>query len=1430
MTTHDRPHAVLLALAVLIGTTSNAQYTITVNPEEFRSVPTTYADLPDFLGNCQVLINNSALNTTEVRVSARLTCTNCAEPVSIRTIDDAAGIPCSNVESGINYYTLNEFAPQFSQDGTFNEAFFEITGDVSFGSIQDAGMLPAGTWQFCIQLLSCDDGIPLSEPIPNDNGSCVSFVTAAVQPPVLTPNTCGRTYTQPNEQIVIAWSFPILGYDGVIEYVVDIVHFDPEHTNANEAFLDNAGPWLYSQTTTNLTLNLQPEELTQHGLPGGNYAVRVRARAEDPTRPITVDNDGYSVVCEFTYLPDGPEGSGALRPIYPHNGDWIPFNFIPIIAKFEPEGALYTRFDFDTWVEGVDGTQGLAVRHDYNLWPNGPVIDQGLSGQGSAEYRASLLPVYFAKELMPNGRTFQRGGSYRWHTAGDLRLSTSTWIHGDTGEELFHIGMGPSVPDLPANGATVGRGDVRLEWWTANIPDRLIPPGDIVQLDGTHGSTQLHAFDGWVEEHWKLEVSRSETFETIFAQHDGAIGGTQYDILFAIEYSSDFVEAIYPRAGHTVNVTEDGTYYWRLKWYKDPPNESAGYYNTSPVFTFIVGNGTPQTTPPTGPPDTPPTDEEACVAACDVPQPTNTELVADLQVGAKIQVGQFQMTVEGATRNGPSFEGTGTIPIPFLNNVPVKVAFSDLKVNTENEAYGACTVRAVKDYNDAAVSMITTGVTDIPSLSQADRDVIGGLLEFDGRLISMLTGSVPIGLPLGIDKDIDGRRVTIGLINMEFTPSRAHMDIIAGVEITEWNTTLAFGLGDICIGPGGFAGEQRAYLVENVDIHDGGMTYRLNGGASTDLTNLTYMDWDCHGFKCLQLGGAIGFPRETIIPSPDVPGQQAFGRFAVKMCRHWDFMAKVSMDPFEPAGAAEWVFTADSMWWDMSHAENPPMLTFPEGYDHAALVPDAPGGRTMWRGFYASAINIRAPVPISGGGPPEWSANGVIIDATGITLNTSFRDLVRLEDQRHIEGWAFSLDSIWLDVLQNRFRSSGLKGKVGVPYFGAGDELSYSAMVGYIPEPDGPPDEEHADHTGEEPQTGLTYTMNVTVKHDLQVPMWIAKARLAENSRIDFVVGHDTYLRADLSGSLSINTRDALPPPPPQVPDMSFDVMQFEHLVLDTDNGMNSCQRCTMFGLASPQHSLLGLPVSLDSVSVSFENGQPALYIAPRIALGGGDEDFAATAGLKFIGALDVGDIERFHFDRIELAKVKLDNVHMAGITLNGELDITNSETQDEIAGHLDARFPMGIGGYVEATFGSMHNGTPSFTGDGHLIESAQHFSYWRVDGMVSFGSGVPLFSGFAMYGFGGGAYYHMSRDRAPRVGEVVVVEQSKDAPAPAPVVAASGAHYTANFSVPLGFRVGLLMGTHPKPDALNMNVSVEAQFTDHGGLGRLEIADASMG
>lgn len=1408
----------IIAFGAMLFTYDLIAQPITVQTVNIFPPPITYAGLQDALANAQVTLSSSSPNDLDVRVSATLTCLDCQEAITIRTKDDVPLTAGTIVAPGTHVYALEELGQQFLSSGTFDETQFEISGGgISFSSIQADQMLPGGTWRFCIQLLDFTTGDPLSPPIPNDDGACTTFITPSVQPPVISPFFCGSTITHPNEQVLINWSFPIPPqFTGTVEYAVDIAQFDSTATNANDAMQSNGPPWLISSVTEGLQLGLQPEEFAL--VAGGTYAVRVQARSTDDGNPLPVENNGYSVVCQFTYAPEEDHPTGVLQAAYPRNGDAIPFTFFPIIAKFEPY-ENYTRFDFHTWVSGV-GVPDMPERDDHDSWPHGPIEGQGLIDlpEEVAEHRAQHLPIYFAKANMPGGVSFQRGGNYRWRTDGTFTHASGP-VHGDTGEEPFQVGMGPSKPQDPPDGAIKDRGAVPLTWFAADIPDPLTPPFDIVQLDGTHGPTSMHAFDGWVDEHWKLEVSRSPDFSTIFYQTDGAIGSPTLDIINAIEDPGGFASAVYPTLHATVTATEDGTYYWRLKWQKDPNNEAAGFYNPSEVFRFIIGSGSGTTPVPVTPP---PVDGEAsCIAECNAVLPTNTTPIAQLAPEEIVRVGKFDMKIEEAHSTGTAFAGTGTIKIRFLNSVNMKVEFTDLKVNTDHEAYGG-TVNARKDWNGVIVNMITAGTAHIPGVTAEQADAMNGFIEAGGRFVSLLSEASTIGLPLGIDRDIAGRRVTVGLINMVFEPERAHMDVIAGIAVPEIDNTLAFGVGDICFSQDGPNGEVRAYLAADISVHMGPKTVRLIGGASTDVEHMTYMDWDCHGFKCLQLAGAIDFPTTSIIPAPGATSDHVSAYFSVKICRGWDFIAHITMDPFQSAAAHDWVFTLDDGWWDFSNAENPTGMVFPEGYDHPALHEGSPGPN-LWKGFYLHQVHLRPLAALNQGGSLAWSVNNVLIDETGITANASIEHLLDLSTG-NVRGWAFAIDSIYLDVQQDVFRKAGLNGRIGLPVFRGEDALKYSAVVGYVPEPEGStPPTEPVDHGDGSEQSGLTFNLKVEVDHAFTIPMWVAQAHLKPDSKVEMVIAHDTYLRAVLNGDLSINTDNPEIPVPSGIPAMSFDLMNFEDLVLDSDRGF-SCGTCNVFGLASPQHGVAGFPVTIEHLALVTDDPlHPTLEIEPKLTIGSGESLFSASVGLSFIGELETSTstgIKRFHALDPVITSVVLDTTRIAGITLAGTLNFIHTSVEQGMNGSLYAAFPMGISGKLEAAFGNRHQDPLA------AYNTAGNFNYWRVDGTVYFGdAGIPLFAGVGLYGFGGGAYYHMQRSGSPQ--SIIALPpqpQAKDAPAADPPTVASGYTYSSNYLTPLGIRLGLVLGTYPKPDALNMDVSFEATTSSAGGLGMFNV------
>ena len=80
--------------------------------------------------------------------------------------------------------------------------------------------------------------------------------------------------------------------------------------------------------------------------------------------------------------------------------------------------------------------------------------------------------------------------------------------------------------------------------------------------------------------------------------------------------------------------------------------------------------------------------------SCQADSPSGPVNNANVTVGSKVKVGQFEMTVLSVTANGNKLNGEGKIPLPLLNAklIPVLVRFTDMQVNAANQmraGYGA---------------------------------------------------------------------------------------------------------------------------------------------------------------------------------------------------------------------------------------------------------------------------------------------------------------------------------------------------------------------------------------------------------------------------------------------------------------------------------------------------------------------------------------------------------------------------------------------------------------------------------------------------------------------------------------------------------------------------------------------------------------------
>jgi hypothetical protein len=1429
----------LLMLGILAGAghaIAQGTFPMTVTTTAPLPPPLTWTDLQEQAAGATVTIANSG----PARQAAAFITLRCAERgIVIRSRNATSPDQCIDIDNGTQTFSLDEVSQQV--DGAFSQDDFEFTG-ITYAQVRDQQLLPEGYWEICIQLLDCADGSALSAPIP---AGCAGWVVVHPQPPILT-NICGTNFMLPDGVLQVAWTFsPPPALADRVGYRLDIVRIDPldgREGDANDAMLSATVPELFTLFTEDLFTNIEiPDALMLDA--GYHYAVRVSAvlDGDTPDEEILIQSE----VCSFLYAPEGVPGNGVLQPVWPQGGDWVPFDYANIITHFEPF-RRYTRFSYTTTMREIGGS-GLPDYARSLSWPDGPPgTQQMVSFSDIDAYRSQFLSVYYPN--VPDV-SLQRGRRYNWRTTGNFTMGGNTY-HGDSGEEPFGIGMGPSLPNEPVNDAVVPAGEVTLRWTSAAPPDEPLPPFSVVQASGSgtdvleEGTTFI---DGAHVERWVLEVSRDPDFETIAYTTDGRLTDELWTIESAMDAREAFVNDVYKDLQATPTLTEEGTYYWRLHWKTDPYNMSSATYNTSEVARFCVGrcdDAPAEDTTVTEPPA-----EEGsadCVSVCLADAITNTTAVGGLAVGSTVRVGKFTMTVL-TTTGTTTFSGTGKIPVPFLNNVNVMVDFSGLQWNSDGRMLKG-RVEARHDWAPPSLAMVTSGTRLIPTMSPGDVETMNGLIGDGARLVSLLNGGSDIGMPIGIDREVGGRQITLGIINMRFDSLRASLDMVAGIDVMEIRTTLAFGVGDMCFTPDGLGDEGRAYLPTDITVTgDLDTEFRFRGGASTDLANLTYVDWDCHGFKCLQVACAVRFSRSTVVPEGDHAAtgtEKVEARFKFNVCREahgsgtgatesWNVMAQFTMDPFEVPGAPGWAFTVEDAWLDWSTIANPDGIDFPDGYDHPAITGDDTAD--LWKGFYLKQLSMRTPEVIGDGtGSPLRAGvyNFLVDDQAELSFTVAIENLVAV-NQGRIDNWAFSVDSVYMSMLQNTFQRAGLEGRIGLPINGEHDYLRYGAMLGY-----------------DDDEDEFAFTLEVELEDTLTAPLWIADMELMPESYVRATLGNESKVRADLTGSISISTGIAreLGIDIGSLPSISMPGMRFENLVLDSDEGM-SCGDCD-FAYASPQKEVGGFPLSIRNLSLEFDGGSPALVVEPMVSLSGGEGEssFAASVALKFTTQMTLGGggVERFDFKDVLFTGMHLD-VDVSAMRLVGDLRITKTATKEEVKGALTVGFPMGIRGDLQAIFGTIRN-NPAVP----INTSNQHYSYWMVDGMLYFNPGLMIMTGVGIYGFGGGAYHHMrfidgtlpSNERlqsmapsAPpdsipaadtHAGDEhpddftsgLTADASTVGSGPAP----SGGRYEEDYNTFLGIRLGLVFGTYPKPDGCNMDLTLRAEFTQAGGLQSLTV------
>ena len=1152
-------------------------------------------------------------------------------------------------------------------------------------------------------------------------------------------------------------------------------------------------------------------------VPGHQYAVRVTAFEADGR--LVFPQGGHSQVHVFTYgraaggTGDCASPDYSLTARYPLTGDTIPFNFTPCVAQVEPLCDEYRRFDFNFTLSQNGGP--TYSRADRNVWtrlgPHGYLED--LLGQPVTRERASHFVFNLETEQTGAIGPLEAGGNYTWNTSSTMRSATGADYRGASAPQNFVHGMPRPRLASPADGEVIAPGTVNLVWQSGQAPGQLLPE-HLNLIRAERSEVVGYESVGSVFEACVVQVARGREFSEA-----EMIGGQKIDLrLTDLDQSTGAIAAaLYREMSFSVSATDTGTYYWRVVWLKDITYTvgANGYlaagrsYHDSPIRRFRIDTSGRTGGDPEPPVATTPDDSE-CESTCVTDLPASTSPRSILLVGDSIRLGRFTLVPTEVSGDGSGFSGSGTIHMPFMNDLRVMVNFSGIRINGAGQAFTG-SAKAVQDPMpfDIIAGTGLGSANPVPSVSPDQLGLLNAAISGTERLVSALTDRRAIGLPLGFDRELGGYQAILGIVAMDFTPTAADLDIVCSLELPEFGGYIGLGIGDWCFKPSGLGTDGRLYVPQDIPLNPGeDIVFKISGGPASDSTNITYAEFDCSGMTCLQLRGELEFDRSIILPDTTTitdPDAKVTASLRAKVCVQdgFDLLVESRMPSFIAPGADNFTWEESQLWVDLSDRENPTGMDVPTGY----RWPAAGRARDTWKGIYIPRVMMRLPDQLDGDEAGLGTTVGVdhfIVDfrPAAISFRVAAYNVVG-EREAHIDGWGLTIDTLYAALIQTRDLEAGIVGRIQMPIADTGTHLLYRAALN---------------------TRGIELGVSVDPARPFGVPIMAAQLTLKPNTflKIALPFGSSPYIEAQLNGTVTITGEqaDQFAGGSSSEPGMNLPGVRFDDVYFHTGSGTS---RPGTWAFASPQKQAAGFPLSIEDMGLDLSDWEhPGFFIRPRLTIMSGSPGIAGEAELRFYGIIDTeaSGIKKIGLDRVALTEISIE-ANISKVKLAGYIRWRKTGNVDEVAGGLDVSIPMGIRGKMACTFGT-YQASPTAT-----FNTAEYFSYWHVNGILQFDPGLQIFSGFALYGLGGGVSYHMERRTAASFSEIRLSPKLAGGDSTTVVDNVpnpSSATYARDFTKGLGLELTVMLGTYPKADVFNMDVSLRAMFLPAGGLARFEI------
>lgn len=723
-------------------------------------------------------------------------------------------------------------------------------------------------------------------------------------------------------------------------------------------------------------------------------------------------------------------------------------------------------------------------------------------------------------------------------------------------------------------------------------------------------------------------------------------------------------------------------------------------------------------------------DEPDC-GDCATGLPSGTPQNHLVEVGSKIKVGQFEMTVSSLQERGEQLTGEGTITITSLSpTARLRVQFANIHVNgnlqmTEGRVHGMVS-------GEAAGFMPTVTPPDNPTLGKFGPDEARQLTSYFQQHTSQLVSnikqsasSVGFELPFGLSSGDN----TLAITSVTFSPSQAWFSVAGSVNIPDSQQRyLALTGKNFCMNATDFCNIGRIYLSEDFAVHE---TFKLKKhGGDINSEPGTFIEFDKEGFRSLAIDGEYSFA-STLERADN--GTPLVVRLSAKTDKGWsDWITEVQMPDFRISGMRSITFKMGDKkaYYDHSDLKKPNGI--PDSFSSPGESPINTADLT-WHGFYIPTLQVQLPEIIKNGkNLLTVEGKNIIIDNSGLTCSIRNDGTILALGNGSLGGWYASVDKVGINIFKSGFKESVMGGKFVLPgtkdHTNASNQLDYKAML--------------TSKLGD--GNKISYKFIVEEKDNIAFDVLFMTLNL---DNCDLIVEGDLSstpkANLTLSGRFSISNDPLSKVEVPGIKNIHLPDIRFNNLRLMTYGSFTDLSEFTA-SLSSPDKSLAGFEFTLNENAFN-----PVMKGADIVFPISGTLDFAAIPGLSFAGDASVSILGGFEMKENDRIGFKAPSARINEIKLGGGVDLGAFKLSGALKYYYDNRSQTnireGFVGALETAIAGMltlnmraHFGTSSDQGG---------FKYFDFNAMADLGyAGINFMPPvpFALYGFGGGFAYNM--------------------------------------------------------------------------------------